>query len=629
MYYRLKAVLSQQKKPYKGVFGGVQRRFCLTFWSHSSKINFVNFVFLIELGDIEKRKEREGMRSYQKIKLSVLFVCCVCLSPVLSAKADIPAATEWVDIPVVVNIIDASDANNVDTIIKKANEILEQAHIRLVVKKTNNDVNVGNGDGDLTEDEGDTAQEDGQKELDNVCGAGKGIKITIADDVWAEDPNTTGWSVHRNPVIFVEPDTDPNARGRTAAHELGHVLTLADTYDINDINDLMYGYVGGGTTLGPNDVNEIFGNAKKRGKPYFVIPRVLPGRPVAIPCGIDFSIDAHGAILDGFYDQAINPPLVPPVDPTITYTDLREIILFCDEPFDPNGNTTLEIQLGGTLPEEFPAYSFFDVFFTIEPEGLPAGEVYIEVGTGVEPWAIWRDFMGGPDIPLPPPTIHRNEKFDGPTTIIRNDSLEVTIPTEIIAMNLVSAEPIVVNVNSYTDDYRVPDQPPIVINDFTEPFEFGLNHPCTEPKMCFIGTTGGGAGGGMFAICAFGFPPNATVDFWVDGNGEPFGSAETDSKGTVTSWWKLSKLEDALRDPNDSNDPNDSLTGTVTSFWANNTLEDENDPNISCSSSAGGYFIYCGELGDIAGDLDNDCDVDWFDFAKLADNWLAGKEPEP
>jgi len=206
------------------------------------------------------------MRTYQKIKLTVLFVSCVCFLPVLNAQADVPAAEEWVDIPVVVNIIDASDASNVDDAIKKANEILKQANIRLVVKKTNNNVNVGNGDPNLTEAEGDTAQEDGQKELDKVCGAGKGIKITVADDCWTEDPNTVGWSVHRNPVIVIEPDADANEMGETITHELLHSLTV--TAHSNDVNDVMYPTEAGNGIINPNDVNEIFPNAKKRGKPY-------------------------------------------------------------------------------------------------------------------------------------------------------------------------------------------------------------------------------------------------------------------------------------------------------------------------------------------------------------------------
>ncbi|MHC4734660.1 MAG: hypothetical protein ACYTDW_09395, partial [Planctomycetota bacterium] len=82
-----------------------------------------------------------------KVVAGLLAVCSVCFLPLLSVAADGPAAVEWTDIPVVVNIIDASDASKVDEAIKKANEILKQAKIRLIVKKTNPDVNVGNGDG--------------------------------------------------------------------------------------------------------------------------------------------------------------------------------------------------------------------------------------------------------------------------------------------------------------------------------------------------------------------------------------------------------------------------------------------------------------------------------------------------
>ena len=80
------------------------------------------------------------MRRCQKITSSILFVCFFLL--VLSAKAHIAAAEEWVDIPLVVNIIDASDANNVYAAIKSANKLLEKAHIRLIVKKTNKNVNI-------------------------------------------------------------------------------------------------------------------------------------------------------------------------------------------------------------------------------------------------------------------------------------------------------------------------------------------------------------------------------------------------------------------------------------------------------------------------------------------------------
>lgn len=533
------------------------------------------------------------MRRKQTIKLSILFVCYTCLLPISGAKADIPAAEEWVDIPVVVNIIDATDANNVDTIIDRANDILKQAHIRLVVKKTNRNVNVGNGDGDLTEAEGDGAQEDGQTELEGVSGAGKGIKITIADDVWTEEPNTTGWSVHRNPVIFVEPDTDPNARGRTAAHEVGHVFTLDDTYDLNDINDLMYGYVGGGTNLDANDVNEIFTNAKKRGKAYFVMPRVLPGQSVAIPCGIDYSIDAHGAILDGFSDMIINDPygiIIGPDCPCIQYADLREITLFCDEPFDLAGDTTLEIQLGGPRPVDWPADSFFDVFFSCHAECPPFGLAWMDVPASQPPTAGWVQLPEGSEIALPPPMVHENERFDGSTLIIDNHSLELTIPTELIAMNLVGAEPIIVNVNSHTDDWQVPNPQPIMIDDSTGPFEFGLTQPCACPRLCFsaLGMSG----------CGF----TGEVDIELDGG--LVGSTTARADGTFMYPW----------------DPTAPLEAGLHSVIA----KELDDSRPTGAAYAAGYFNYS-PVGEIAGDLDGDGDVDFEDFARFARNWLAGK----
>ncbi|MHC4544275.1 MAG: hypothetical protein ACYSYL_07060, partial [Planctomycetota bacterium] len=189
-----------------------------------------------------------------KVVAGLLAVCSVCFLPLLSVAADGPAAVEWTDIPVVVNIIDASDASKVDEAIKKANEILKQAKIRLIVKKTNPDVNVGNGDGNLTENEGDRAQKDGQTELDKVAGAGKGIKITIADDVWTEEPATNGWCIHGNPVVFVETD-DADTMGNVIAHEIIHSLTVSG--HSTDSNDVMYPYTPRGTDVRPSDVNEI------------------------------------------------------------------------------------------------------------------------------------------------------------------------------------------------------------------------------------------------------------------------------------------------------------------------------------------------------------------------------------
>ncbi len=540
-----------------------------------------------------------------------MFVSCVCFLPVLNAQADVPAAEEWVDIPVVVNIIDASDASNVDDAIKKANEILKQAHIRLVVKKTNNNVNVGNGDPNLTEAEGDTAQEDGQKELDKVCGAGKGIKITVADDCWTEDPNTVAWSIHRNPVIIIEPDADANEMGETITHELLHSLTV--TAHSNDVNDVMYPTEAGNGIINPNDVNEIFPNAKKRGKPYFIVPRVLPGRPVAIPAGIDYSIDIHGAILDSFFDVFCEASSFDPCDPNFGYADLREISIFsdCDNGLLIPGTVIYySIQLGG----DFPADSFFDVFMdtSIDYDPVPDIDAMIHMHIWGNPYdpniyteATFENLKTGEvnDLEL---IVHENHKFDGSEgPILDNHSLEVPIPADFFGPG---SDPFdgIIYLSSNAHDERLGMVPMI---DDAEGFAYGPSKGCGDPQVCFVGSSDDGGEEGLFGIFGSGFPPNTSVNVWLDG--ELLGTTETDIEGSVTSWWSNDTLEDGMR-----------------ACQLSAELIDPTEPDSISYVNAIGYFVYC-PGGEVEGDLDGDCDVDLHDFAKLANNWLAGKEPEP
>ena len=109
----------------------------------------------------------------------------------------------------------------------------------------------GDGDGKLNGKEGNTATDDGQKELDNTFKDkdgkwnGKGIKITVADDCWNEEPNTIGWSIHHVPVVVVEGNGDAKTDGGTIAHELIHALTATEHSD--DPNNVMYPTDEGGT----------------------------------------------------------------------------------------------------------------------------------------------------------------------------------------------------------------------------------------------------------------------------------------------------------------------------------------------------------------------------------------------
>ncbi|MHC4654947.1 MAG: hypothetical protein ACYS91_08000 [Planctomycetota bacterium] len=528
-----------------------------------------------------------------KVVAGLLAVCSVCFLPLLSVAADGPAAVEWTDIPVVVNIIDASDASKVDEAIKKANEILKQAKIRLIVKKTNPDVNVGNGDGNLTENEGDRAQKDGQTELDKVAGAGKGIKITIADDVWTEEPATNGWCIHGNPVVFVETD-DADTMGNVIAHEIIHSLTVSG--HSTDSNDVMYPYTPRGTDVRPSDVNEIRTSARTRGSSRWELPIPWPWLgPVALPIGVNYSIDGHGAILDAFSDLLIVDPMgliTNPDDPSIQYADLREIVIFADEPFDPLSTVTLQIQLGGP-PAVFPVESFFDVYFDLNPINPGAeGIVQFQVIGGFPGPAVWRDMTGGPDIALPMPVIHENERLDGSIPLeIANNSIEVTIPIEIISLNLVSAEPIYVQVSAMSNDLRNGPALPIMLQDDTNQFAFGLTPPCTCPGLQM----------NAFALFGCGFTAGSQIGIEIDAN--LIGTATAKPDGTFIHFLEV-ELE-----------PGSHAV----------IAKDLDDSGPTGATHAIGYFQYC-PGGKIVGDLDNDCDEDFFDLAIFGGHWLEGVE---
>lgn len=487
------------------------------------------------------------MRRYPKIKFSALFLCCICLFPILSAKADMPAAEEWVEIPVLVNIADAADSNNVDAAINKANDILKQAHIRLNPGEPNN-VNVGNGDGKFTRAERDKAREDGQKELDKTCGAGKGIKIYVVTSSDAANAGTVGISVHRNPVIIIEPEADVNEMGETIAHELLHSLTVGD--HSNDVNDVMYPTTAGNGVISRNDVNEIFPNAKTRGRAYFVVPAVLPNRPIAIPSGINYCIDGHGAILDDFYDASCGVSSYDAHDPRFGYADLREIVVFWDEPGNPNSEIVLTIQLGGYFPSDSP----FDWFMCWGINGDPA------VGNcPMIHLSAWR-YPGDPAIscdamyenefgetwPLGI-AVYQNDEFDcseGP--VLDNHSLEVRIPAGLVCELPITPDcDMTFDCMSNVYDDRLGGDFPMPISDETGPFTLGLNHPCTGPKVSFIGALGDKEAGGVFGICGSGFPPGSDVDVKLDG--ELLGTVKADeTEGSVMSWWPLEPLEDGV-----------------------------------------------------------------------------------
>ncbi len=549
----------------------------------------------------------------KRIVLSLIFsgLLTVFLVP---ASAQEPDDQEWVILPVIVNIVDDSDASKLDDAIKVANEIFKQANIRLVVKKTNQNVEIGDKDGELTEKEGDQALRDGQREIENTFQDedgnwdGTGLKITLADDCWVEEPGTIGWAVHRKPVVVVE-SADANSVGSTIVHELIHVLTVTDHRD--DPNDVMYPTDEGGTLIDPNDIKEIFPEAKKRGT-AFRLPRLPAFRGWRFsPFFVSFSTTLRGATLDDFDDVLIEGQL-PPDAPTVAYADIREVSFFAENPFTPGAVGRLEIHRGAVFPE-FAVNSFFDIYFEIDPM-FPGPDLLIQVhgltqGGG---YAAAIDLQSGEVWTLPEPVqVHTNEKFDGSIPILYDHTVELLIPIELLQLNLHSANPVLCQVNSFNEDHRLGE--PIFLLDQTEPFAIRLTGCCIEPRLEMEDISRPGQD--VMALKGCGFAPNDPIRILI--NDVPAGTALTNAQGefvfSIRPWMPL---------------PDDDDLGVSLEPGRHEILAiSADDSRPRGAAFAIGYAAYCPQ-GVPTADLTGDCVVDLHDLAVLASQWLAGTHHE-
>jgi len=559
------------------------------------------------------------------------FSCLVVASFILSVCGLInrafaePTGEEWIDIPVVINIIDASDSSNVEEAIKKANEVFKQAKIRLVPKKTNNGVVVGNGDGSLTEAEGGDAQDDGEQELSDTIKGGKGIKLTVADDVWSEKPNTVGWAVHRNPVVFVEPDSDPNELGHTIAHEMTHALTVDyDIYDPNFIDRLMYGYTGSGTTLDPNEIIEIRKEARKRGTAYVVKPD-YPTSGI-IPSGVEYSLNTFGGVLDPKEDVLVEFGTLPP--PQFPFSDLREITVFCPDPGQPGAQLLVEVQFEGP----FVVDSFFDVVYQLgmdvdtNADFNPDFQVMIQIQslqlTGISPVQVdVHDLNEGNVMTIPDAVLHDNLKYDGlpGPPILATSSLEIPIPLGFFDPGsdpFIPPPPWEWNVFAYTqiidpglgpqaafiDDAQLQSgldlsvgccdstlrfacpqcPPPPVLNP-----DGGLPLPPPLPPLLPDGLNSPG----LVGILGCGFSPSGPVEVQVAG--QPVQLVTPEPDGKVQAWVDMTPYE-----------------GIVPVI-----MREVNDSGPAGAHHAIGYFRNTAVIN--SGDLDGDGDSDLVDFSMI------------
>jgi hypothetical protein len=546
-----------------------------------------------------------------KSKINGFLVLCLCLA--LCATGDVYGA-ETVTVPVIVNVVGDTNAGDVEAAVEEASDILGQAGVSLDLAEINTNVQYGNGDSSLTAAEGNTAALLGEGELYGHWGSGTGLKITVAGDVWTEEPGTAGWAVHEDQVAFVAPDPNSKEMGRTIAHELAHLLTL--NYDLNDVNSdepnrLMWYQTGGGILLDANEINEIFPMARIRGRPKFIPWKPVPRKKRRLWKGWDHLIDGRGWNLDSIFDQISTGAGFDPCDPNWGCGALRTAGMYWEKPLDPCDNILFKIR----VRERFEVDSFFDVMFKVGIDSDPDPEADAELSmhvyarppdTNLYGDASFNNYETGLLVPVEL-TINENYKFgaeSGP--ILENHSLWCAVPSGYFEPGSDPFDGGVCSVNSvatFPDDGFDTNYP---ITDQTELFEFvvGWNDdPCETSNEQEMGVFVPEGDTGKLGIAASGFPPGSIARIML--NGQEVGLADVALNGTVMT---------TIPEPPAGENYTCKLVGEVI---------DPVDPNITRYTTARAYFRICPD-GPADGDLDADCDVDFLDFAIFADEWLVG-----
>jgi len=415
------------------------------------------------------------------IKVKIWFVvCCVCVVPAVKVWAQFENGQEWVDIPVAANLINTNDTNDVEAIVKEANATLQQARIRLIVLKTNANVSVGNGDGNLTEAEGLQAVEDGREELEQIFGAGKGIKVNIAEDVWVEQPDSAGWGILLTPVVFIESSASPTEMGQELARQVARVLTL---------------------DLTGNDPDpDAFQEAKRRGMPYYVDAREMPKEPEVCPPGRRQSFDIHASVSDPRGDISSTGDLIQ--YPSV---DLRNFRMWQDNP----SSASEPFHISWTRDE--PTDDEWSVDMVLEVNGFfRSGVSVLGIGPDVQDVQV-TDYRTLENQALPTNTfrIRANDIFSIPGSFTYQ-TIEGSVPPELLVpegvLSIIPYNDVTVRGGSFASVFH--EGHVLVLTDGTDPAPLKLTGLCPPGGRDLNILTNG--------ISGWGWTPDTRLEISID-----------------------------------------------------------------------------------------------------------------
>ncbi len=537
------------------------------------------------------------------------------------------------EIPAVVNVIGTVSDDDINDAIETANEILEQAGIRLSVVHTNRPFNIGNGTTTVTENEacGDGVKK-GNEELEEHCGgANKGIKLYFVDGKLL-DPKTTGYTPNGTHVGYVKKDTDTDGMGSDIAHEVAHMLGVDEDYASEshpDYDDNLMGY-GGGSDIKPDQARRMRRKAKNIGKkvknapPAQPAPQVAavpnPGRQIVTPTGYN-RFDPNMILYD------------PPPGPSIEEI-LNEITKAIDiqntqgsnnpdkDDQDDDSIVKFEIIPEGLLlhPSEMPAgWTMTDVQYSIHlfapASGNTADIIVNIIDTGAEfmPDAIWSDSVTGTPMPLSTVELKllnscklNNEPEEGGVLTPQCYGLFINLSETLIQPAGLYLTPLELEIASHA--IVTPPPPDDIPITATNTIQVSMDAPQMTPDLSrdiYLGNNGTDT-----ILYGDGFEPMTEFELSVDAIAVPTGPVVADPMGRIETIIPSDVagegvlLPDSLHRISLVEKPLAPLPVGQAPYWTT-------------------FEMVTNDL--IEGDVNTDGIVNMLDLAQIAENWLSGQ----
>ncbi len=443
------------------------------------------------------------------------------------------AKTETVEVDLVFNFMkgvgcsDADAKTAADAAAKKANELLKGACVKVNVKEINNDwTGPGNmddpatpqdeADGEVNSSEIRKAKKEGLKEVTGDDGSGgtkKGYKVFIVKDFVGDLSGTAGCTIKCQPWTAIKKNVANITMGEILAHEMGHSFgKLDDTYDMDDMNCLMYGYVKPGSprTLKEGEGDTIRGGAKDHGRTV----KEEAGAPDAAP-------KTPKPKATGGISKLESEPVVNPAG-EVVYSSINAPVFFDPDPDDMNFAFTVVRDLA--IPD--PTFIHMGIDFDSNPgSGVNFGpwngvEFYMQIFydpiTGIAQYQMqdliegggFGDFMSASEVQLLPDEFL---PFPAPAVVpiqIQELQLEGVMP--IGGSFIVGPQPVLVQgiVSPEADPFFLP-QP---LDDFFE-FQIVPDDFFGRPILQMPGLAGPGD---VLPLEGFGFPPMVPVQIFID-----------------------------------------------------------------------------------------------------------------